>query len=161
MGKSKIGWAPLYVMRCMSKEEFARYKNGETLRNLSTHSGQKTDSIGFCFFPVGHACERIEDRLHYLSGIVSMDVVAVFATKPGVWLTKSTGWYRNPDFDAAAMRRLEVATSILTRKIEFCTTVYDKDMFDLVGWGKPYYVTGHGWYIQWQKGKGRIENVGG
>lgn len=158
MGANKTGWAPLHVMRCMSKGEFVRYKNGETLRTLSTHQGSKTDSIGFCFFPVGHACESIESRLSYLAGIVSLDIVAVFATKPGVWLTRSSGYYRNPDYD---INKLEVANSTLVKKTEFCTTVYDKDMLELCGWGRPYYVMGHGWWIQWLKGKGRIESMGG
>lgn len=158
MGYKNDAWVPLHLMRCMSKVEFVRYKNGETLRNLSTHQGWKTDSIGFCFFPVGHACERIEDRLHYLSGIVSFDVVAVFATKPGVWLTRSYGYYRDTSCD---VDKLEVVNSPLVKKTEFCTTVYDKDMLNLVGWGRPYWLTGHGWWIQWLKGKGRIESMGG
>ena len=161
MGANKIGWAPLYVMRCMSKEEFSRYKNGETLRNLNTHGGWKTDAIGFCFFPVSRTCESVEQRLRYLAGIVSLDIVAVFATTPGTWLTRATGWYRNPDFDIQAFNRLEVVNSAMTKKTEFCTTVYDKSMLKLIGWGRPYYITGHGWYVQWQQGKNQIANLGG
>ena len=64
MGANKIGWAPLYVMRCMSKEEFSRYKNGETLRNLNTHGGWKTDAIGFLLKPL--TTEGIKAQLRKL-----------------------------------------------------------------------------------------------
>lgn len=156
MGKEKGGWAPLHVMRCMSKEEFDRYRKGEVLRNLSTHQGQRTDAIGFCFFPVSRASETIEERLRYLAGIVSFDVVAVFATEPGIWLTPATGYYRNPKFDLEAINRLEVATSIMNKRTEYCTTVYDKQMLKLEAWGRPYWIPSGGWQIQWTKGQKQV-----
>lgn len=159
MGKNREGWASLYVMRCMSMEEFKRYQRGEILRNLSTHQDSKTDAIGFCFFPVSKASETVEERIRYLAGIVSLDVVAVFATEPGIWLSHAHGWYRNPRLDVKALNRLEVATNIMTKKSEYCTTVYDKEMLSLVAYGTPYWMESGGWWIQWHKGGNRVRRI--
>lgn len=160
MGKSKEGWAPMRLMRCMSLAEFKKYMAGETLRNLSTHQGQKTDAIGFCFFHVSRSSETIEERIRYLAGIVSLDCVCVFATRPGTWLTRATGYYRNIDIDMDKLDKLEVATScLMAQKAEYCTTVYDKGMLSLIAVGKPYWRDG--WHVKWVMGGKKVQRIQG
>lgn len=159
MSKEKGGWKPLYLMRCMSQEEFDKYKRGEVLRNLSTHQDANTDAIGFCFFPVSSECEPVHKRLRYLSGIVSLDVVVVFATEPGIFLHRATGYYRNPKYDISALRTLEITSDVQIKRTEFCTTVYDKQMLRLVAYGTPYWIESNGWWIQWHKGMEQVRRL--
>ena len=62
----------------MSKEEFERFNNGETLYNYKQHDENKTTSTGFCFFDLNDY--EPYEAVHFLSGIVSFDVCAVFET---------------------------------------------------------------------------------
>lgn len=146
----------LTVMRCMSKAELVAYRKGEVMRNLSTHPGQRTNSIGFCFFPVGPNCDKITTRLQYLSGIVNMEVVAVFETIPPARLTIAHGYYTSPD--ARRVDRLEIISTATFKRTEFCTTVYDNDMLKLLSVGTPYKDMASGeWRVIWHKGGKIVE----
>lgn len=152
-------WRPMYVMRCMSREEFDRYRKGETLRNLSVHQGQATDAIGFCFFPVSQASETVEERIRYLAGVASLEVVAVFVTEPGIYLHRATGVYRNPKRGLEARWTYESLARMTMRRTEFCTTVYDKETLRLVAYGTPHWIDSGGWFVQWHKGGNQVRRL--
>ena len=79
------------VFRFMSKEEFKKYMNGEELVNKKEHRA-KTNSKGFCFLDLKDFTP--EEAIHFLSGIVSFDVCAVFETNTK--LNKTYGVYAKP-----------------------------------------------------------------
>lgn len=79
------------VFRFMSKVEFEKYKNNFTLENNKRHEG-KTNSIGFCFLDTEEFTP--EEAMHFLSGIVTFDVCAVFETEEK--LHKTYGIYAKP-----------------------------------------------------------------
>ena len=75
----------------MSKLEFEKYKNDITLINNKKHDG-KTNSIGFCFLNIEEFTP--EEAMHFLSGIATFDVCAVFETEEK--LNKTYGIYAKP-----------------------------------------------------------------
>ncbi len=75
----------------MSKKEFEKFRNGVVLENKTIHKG-KTNSIGFCFFNIDDY--KPEEAMHFLSGIVTFDICAVFETKKK--LNKTYGVYAKP-----------------------------------------------------------------
>lgn len=79
------------VFRFMSKLEFEKYKNDITLINNKKHNG-KTNSIGFCFLNIEEFTP--EEAMHFLSGIATFDVCAVFETEEK--LNKTYGIYAKP-----------------------------------------------------------------
>lgn len=79
------------VFRFMSKVEFEKYKNNITLKNDKKHE-QKTNSVGFCFLNMEDYTP--EQAMHFLSGIVSFDICAVFETEEK--LQKTYGVYAKP-----------------------------------------------------------------
>lgn len=79
------------VFRFMSKLEFEKYKNDITLINNKRHDG-KTNSIGFCFLNIEEFTP--EEAMHFLSGIATFDVCAVFETEEK--LNKTYGIYAKP-----------------------------------------------------------------
>lgn len=132
------------VFRFMSKEEFEKYENGETLINNNQHFGRRTTSEGFCFL----GCKEHEphEALHFLAGIVSLDVCAVFETDEK-FLKKTKGIYRickkgkNYSEDLINLRQNK------QQEInEYCTIQYDKTNFKLIKysehidkqWDLPY-----------------------
>lgn len=69
----------MQVMRFMSAVELEKFRAGELLENLTDHhmqNGQKTESVGFCFLDYDEYDEQY--AYHFLSGIVSTEVVAIF-----------------------------------------------------------------------------------
>lgn len=55
------------VFRFMSKLEFAKFMNGEVLKNTTDHSnGSKTNSKGFCFLNLKE--QKPEEAIHFLTG---------------------------------------------------------------------------------------------
>ena len=110
------------IFRYMSKNEFDKLINGETLINNTIHEGL-TNSVGFCFMKV----EDNEPRYAYefLSGVVDDDVCVVFETKKK--LTKSYGVYADPYgsfFDTIT-------------KDEYCTKEYNLEGFKIVEMAIP------------------------
>lgn len=118
------------VFRFMSQEEFEKYLAGEKLVNTTDHRDKFSSSIGFCFFEYSDWTDNSssdgispEYACEFLSGVATMDVVAVFETD--VQLNKSHGRYADPYgsfFDTIWMD-------------EYCTTEYDNKSFHLINYG--------------------------
>lgn len=125
------------VFRFMSYEEFEKYKKGQVLVNNTKHIG-KTNSVGFCFLDADEI--DIKEALHFLSGIASFDICAVFETNKK--LNKSYGEYAKPLKDYDKENPLEFLINLLDRwedipenrmKInEYCTKKYSKADFKLI-----------------------------
>ncbi len=125
------------VFRFMSYEEFEKYKSGQVLVNNTRHAG-KTNSIGFCFLDADEI--DIKEALHFLSGIVSFDICAVFETNKK--LNKTYGEYAKPIKDYDKENPLEFLINLLNcwedipenrMKInEYCTKKYSKADFKLI-----------------------------
>ena len=143
-------------VRFMSIEELGKYLRGEKLKNHTVWKdrGDKTDSVGFCFFDDS---ESPEERLEYYSrGITcTTDVWAVFEQIGGEPLKKRTGIYRDPEKDNASIEQkmLEAFTAVLhgvfpdipTMEVtEYSTTEYSQETLRLVAVGRESY---HG--IRW------------
>lgn len=125
------------VFRFMSYEEFENYRKGQVLVNNTKHMG-KTNSVGFCFLNADEF--DIKEALHFLSGIVSFDICAVFETNKK--LNKSYGEYAKPIKDYDKKNPFEFIIDLLTHledvpenriKInEYCTEKYSKEDFKLI-----------------------------
>lgn len=119
------------VFRFMSKKEFNDYKNGEILKNDTIHKG-RTNSIGFCFLNIDDYTP--EKALHFLSGIVSFDVCAIFKTTKK--LRNTYGVYAKPI--KATENTLEDLMNIFNgfnetfTATEYCTTEYSDKNFKLI-----------------------------
>ena len=135
-------------LRFMSIEELGKYLRGEKLKNHTVWKdrGDKTDSVGFCFFDDS---ESPEERLEYYSrGITcTTDVWAVFEQIGGEPLKKCTGIYRDPEKDNASIEQkmLEAFTAVLCGKFpdiptmevtEYSTTEYSQETLKLVAVGQ-------------------------
>ncbi len=119
------------IFRFMSNKEFQKFKCSNKLKNDKIHQG-KTNSIGFCFLNLDDYSP--EEAMHFLSGIVSFDVCAVFETKKQ--LNKKEASYAKP---------IDTTGNILTDIInlmngwneefkvtEYCCTEYDNKTFKLL-----------------------------
>ena len=119
------------VFRFMSREEFEKYRNGITLKNDKKHE-QKTNSIGFCFLNIDDYTP--EEEMHFLSGIVSFNICAVFETEEK--LQKTYGVYAKPIKPTG--NPMEDIINLLygfNEKFtadEYCTTQYDNKKMKLV-----------------------------
>ena len=99
------------VFRFMSKVEFEKYRNSFTLKNNKKHEG-RTNSIGFCFLNLEEY--KPEEAMHFLSGIATFDVCAVFETNENLNGKLLCGF--NDRFKAN----------------EYCITEYDKNKMRLI-----------------------------
>ena len=125
------------VFRFMSYEEFKKYKEGQVLENNTKHVG-KTNSMGFCFLNVDEI--DVKQALHFLSGIASFEICAVFETKKK--LNKTYGEYAKPikDFDKQNPLQFYHDLIMLSQDIpenrmrinEYCTKKYSKADFRLI-----------------------------
>ena len=118
------------VFRFMSKEEFEKYMNGDILINTVEHIA-KTNSRGFCFLSLKDF--EPEEAMHFLSGIVTFDVCAVFETD--VKLNKSYGVYAKPIKETGNIMNdlINLFSNFTTFKTnEYCTTSYDKRKMKLI-----------------------------
>ena len=124
------------VFRFMSKEEFEKFKKGEELVNNKVHTGHTT-SIGFCFINIEDF--EPEYAYHFLSGIVSPDICAIFETDEQ--LNRSQGTYATPYgdwFDSF------VAT-------EYCPKKYSNKNFKLLRYaGSPTINDDFEWNFEWK-----------
>lgn len=120
------------IFRFMSIEEFEKYLNNETLKN-ETVQGGKTNSIGFCFLNLEDHAPK--DALHFLSGIVSFDICAVFEVDEKL-LNKTWGVYASPikkiEDDLAYLINIFNGFHETFKTPEYCTTTYNKKDFRLV-----------------------------
>lgn len=89
--------AKRYV-RFMSFEEFEKFITGQALENHTDwrEQGQCTDSVGFCFFDDS---VPPEERIEYLTGVVTMEAVVVFERLGDEPMRKSQGRYRDQEAD--------------------------------------------------------------
>lgn len=125
------------VFRFMSYEEFKKYKEGQVLENNTKHIG-KTNSVGFCFLDADEI--DIKQALHFLSGIASFDICAVFETNKK--LNKTCGEYAKPikDYDKQNPLKFYYDLIMLSQDIsenrikinEYCTKKYSKADFKLI-----------------------------
>lgn len=119
------------IFRFMSNEEFEKYKKGITLKNNKRHEGN-TNSIGFCFLDEEEFTP--EKAMHFLSGIVTFDICAVFETKEE--LNKTYGVYAKPiekteDAFEDLYNLLIGFTDRFTAN-EYCITEYNKETMKLL-----------------------------
>lgn len=123
------------VFRFMSNEEFQKYKCGSKLKNAKVHKG-KTNSIGFCFLNLDEY--KPEEAMHFLSGIVSYDICAVFETTKK--LNKTYGVYAKPlEFDEDIILDLINLFNGWSEKFtatEYCCTSYSNKDFKLLKYSK-------------------------
>lgn len=121
----------MYVLRFMSKEEFEKYKKNSLLKNSTKHDG-KTNSVGFCFLDAEEYTP--EEAMHFLSGIATFDICAVFETN--IKLNKTYGIYAKP---------IKTTGNVLTDLInlysgymdhfkanEYCITEYSRQTMKLI-----------------------------
>lgn len=119
------------VFRFMSKKEFERYQDGQVLKNNTIHLG-KTNSKGFCFLNLEEY--KPEQALHFLSGIATLDICAIFETN--MKLNKTYGIYANPIKPSGnILQDLLNLYSNYDSKFkanEYCTTQYNNKDFKLI-----------------------------
>lgn len=98
---------------------------------IKKHEG-KTNSIGFCFLNLEEYTP--EEALHFLSGIVSFDVCAVFETEEK--LNKTYGIYAKPIKPTgnamADIFNLLVGFNEHFKANEYCIKSYNKEKFRLL-----------------------------
>lgn len=114
----------MILFRFMSNKEFQKYRCNNKLKNNKVHAG-KTNSIGFCFFNTEDFTP--EEAMHFLSGVVSFDVCAVFETEKQ--LHRTYGVYAKP-LDVRGDILADMTNLLLgwTEKFtapEYCCTEYD------------------------------------
>lgn len=128
------------IFRFMSNEEFEKYRSGKVMRNKTDHSikhgGSNTNSKGFCFFDYEEY--SAEEAMHFLSGVVTFDVCAVFETDSP--LNKTYGEYAKPIKNDGDMLKLLAKLLIGFHDSfianEYCTTQYDRRTFKLIKYSK-------------------------
>ena len=133
------------VFRFMSKLEFAKFMNGELLKNTTDHSnGNKTNSKGFCFLNLEE--HKPEEAIHFLSGLVDLDYCVKFRTNQK--LKKTYGIYADSSKDKELLEKgieLEDIFDLLfgnsrpepVKIDEYCTEEYSNKDFELIGYTKP------------------------
>lgn len=119
------------LFRFMSKHEYYKYLTGDTLTNNKIHQG-RTNSRGFCFLNCDE--HNPNEAIHFLSGIVNLDICCIFETKRK--LKKTYGIY------ASTCKTIEdiLNDSLGTQKIdEYCTTTYNNKNFKLLSYCDDVY----------------------
>ena len=121
-------------IRFLSKKELDKLLEGKTLLNYTNHNmqGNRTDSVGFCFFDTS---EPAEDRIEYLYGIVSME--AVIEIETDMEMKKGTGEYASPETRPTLEELLNGITYERELKTEYSTTKYSLDTVRLIRIGTP------------------------
>lgn len=131
------------LLRFMSIAELEKFRAGELLENQTDHHAQhsqKTNSVGFCFLDYDEYNER--DAYHFLSGIVSPEICAVFEVDDVVakkYLKKCDGRYAAPMNTAADFFSSMMVTEYSTMRyhdqgmqlLKYCDDFNDK-------WDKNY-----------------------
>lgn len=107
----------------MNKNEFEKFKNGETLYNNTVHNA-KTTSKGFCFFDLNDY--RPHNAIHFLSGIVNFDICAVFETDKRNLKERYGKYYRQ---STTLFPCIFLSVFYAT---EYCTTKYSNSNFRLI-----------------------------
>lgn len=139
------------LFRFMSKVEFEKYKNRYVLINNKIHK-DKTNSVGFCFLNLEQYTP--EEAMHFLSGIVSFDICAVFETEEN--LSETYGIYSKGLKSSGNPRQDLIALLLGYKQIdtfkatEYCTISYNKDEFKLVKYSENV-------WEQWKLAEEQIE----
>ena len=104
------------VFRFMSKKEFIRLSDGETLEPYHRNHKARTSSKGFCFMATQDFTP--EYAYNFLSCIVSENVCVLFEV-PEDYLQESSGVYADPEgeWDDVFVAR------------EYCCNEYSRDTF--------------------------------
>lgn len=123
----------MQVFRFMSKEEFEKFNNGETLQNSTVHRA-KTNSTGFCFFDLKDY--KPHEAMHFLSGLVSFEVCAVFEVDKSK-LNQSWGVYHDLKEPVIVGNLfIDILRALYSRECftatEYCTTEYSNKDFKLI-----------------------------
>ena len=124
-------------VRFMSLLEFEKYLRGELLINETKwrEEGMRSDSSGFCFFD---DFVKPESRMDYLSGIVDMEVVAVFERISAAPMKKAYGHYRDPVRDVVNNLLEALFKHAAEMEVpEYSITSYSKNTMRLVAAGVP------------------------
>lgn len=137
------------VFRFMSKLEFAKFMNGELLKNTTDHSnGNKTNSKGFCFLNLKE--QKPEEAIHFLSGVVDLDYCVKFRTSKE--LEQTYGIYADSSHDKELFEKGIELVDILDLLLEmidggnnmpkvkineYCIEEYSNKDFELIGYTKP------------------------
>ena len=107
----------------MSREEFEKFNAGEVLYNNTKHDA-KTTSVGFCFFDIKDY--KPHEAVHFLSGLVSFDICAVFEVDKSK-LKQRYGKYHKPN-----MMLIPCMFPQVFYATEYCTTQYSNKDFKLI-----------------------------
>ena len=107
----------------MSIEEFAKFNNGEILHNDRVHNA-KTTSKGFCFFDLKDY--KPYEAVHFLSGLVSFDVCAVFEVDKSKLKERWGQYHKNTYALIPCMFPSRLYAT------EYCTTEYSNKDFKLI-----------------------------
>lgn len=136
------------LFRFMSRAEFDKYLNGDTMVNKTNHHikhNRKTTSIGFCFFDLNEY--KPEKALHFLTGIVDTDVCVVFDVNKK-YVDMTHGRYANPEVDISLFDALMGIIPSFEAK-EYCTTEYSNKNFKLIKYAIPEWRNKEQW--EWKK----------
>lgn len=137
------------LIRFMGAREMCDYLIGRTLTNNTDWrgAGGRSTSKGFCFFPADPPADTPEERLHYISGVVTFDRIMEFEAPddlPGLRL--SWGTYRNPDNKTAPLPGLTNFVFVN----EYCIESYNRDILPLIKYGRVIWdKTINYWKIEW------------
>ena len=118
------------IFRFMSYDEFEKYLKGEILENNTVHKGQ-TNSEGFCFFSLDDY--EPEQAVHFLSGIATLEVCAVFETDRKLKQTKGRYAKCFPVTDNFEEDIQKILTGQLEMfwATEYCRNTYSRKNFKL------------------------------
>lgn len=139
----------LYV-RFMGRREYDLYMAGETLKNKTRWGAlHRSSSVGFCFFDTEDPPEK---RMEYLTGVVDMDVVAVFRAESWKMFRRGTGRYRDPDKDMPeTLYEMLFGRPTMMDVPEYSTEEYSRHDMRLVKVGRPMIGEDGRKYITWDK----------
>ncbi len=126
------------IFRFMSKLEFIKLCNGETLTNNTVHQA-RTTSIGFCF--LNYDEYKPENALHFLIGAANTEMCVVLETNSK--LNKSIGEYAKPlsieEYKKMSIFEFFDFSNIEVIKVnEYCTNNYNKEDFRILKYCEPY-----------------------
>ena len=136
------------LFRFMSRKEFKKYINEEELINNQNHHlnhKSKTNSIGFCFLNLDEY--KPEEALHFLSGIVDLDICAVFEVNEDK-VKETYGIYARQDVNISLFDILIGKIPSFEAK-EYCTTKYSNKDFKLLKYAIPEWSNKEQW--NWKK----------
>ena len=114
------------VMRFMSSAEFEKYLTGEVLQNYEKHRA-RTDAVGFCFLDAEEYTAN--DAYHFLSGVVSPEVCAIFEVD-NVPFKEGTGQFADPAANSLGIMAIFDISTIDVK--EYSITEYSRNEFKLV-----------------------------